>query len=208
MNSDTQYNNMNIYRPQSIGTKITDLLKDKKPDNQPTLNYNMSHNNINNYPNSQMNQDTDVDKLRQNKISYDRLQKLAHDVNSSLHALEELESNKNNNDTASDESVYDNVHESEKHVSNKKTTNTNNKTIVLETMELENDYVKLFIEILILLTLYVILSQPFVLRTASGYVRQLNPNEDGVISMTGIIIYGLILTILFIVVRKLVLNCI
>jgi hypothetical protein len=61
-------------------------------------------------------------------------------------------------------------------------------------------------EFLLLLTLYVILSQPFVVSFASGYIYQLNPNEDGVISLTGIIIYGLILTVMFMVIRKVLFN--
>jgi len=76
--------------------------------------------------------------------------------------------------------------------------------IVLETMEYETDYLKIFTEFLLLLTLYVVLSQPFVVSFASNYIYQLNPTDDGTISMTGIIIYGFILTLLFMVLRKLI----
>ena len=70
----------------------------------------------------------------------------------------------------------------------------------------EVNYAKLFIEFLILLSLYVIMSQPFVISIASTYIDQLNPNDNGDISLTGIIIYGVILTLLFMVIRKIVLS--
>lgn len=56
---------------------------------------------------------------------------------------------------------------------------------------------------LIILILYFILSQPIVFNSISKVVPQLIPTESGV-SNLGILIYGIILAVLFMVVRKLV----
>jgi len=74
----------------------------------------------------------------------------------------------------------------------------NNQTII------ETDYVLYIFEIIIILSLYVILSQPFIISFLSKYINQLNPGESGDPSMAGIIIYGLIFAVLFLIVRKIV----
>ena len=52
-------------------------------------------------------------------------------------------------------------------------------------------------EPLLLLTLYVILSLSFVKNFFGKYIQFINPNENGDVSILGIIIYGTILTMLF-----------
>ena len=59
---------------------------------------------------------------------------------------------------------------------------------------------------LLLLSVYVVMSQPFVVSNVSKYIHHLNPTEEGVVKLSGIIIYGLILTILFVVLRNIVLK--
>jgi len=66
------------------------------------------------------------------------------------------------------------------------------------------DYVLFVFEIIIILSLYVVMSQPFVISFLSKYINQLNPNENGEASMAGIVIYGFILAVLFLIVRKIV----
>lgn len=66
----------------------------------------------------------------------------------------------------------------------------------------QDDYLRLITEFLLLLTLYVIMSQPFVISYASKYITQLTPDENNTVSMTGIIIYGSLLVVLFMVTRK------
>ena len=73
-----------------------------------------------------------------------------------------------------------------------------------EEIEENTTFSLMLIEPILLLTLYVIMSQPFVVSMASKYVPQLKPSEDGTIGMTGIMVYGLILTILFLVIRKII----
>lgn len=57
---------------------------------------------------------------------------------------------------------------------------------------------------LIILVIFIILSQPFVKNTIGTYITQINPNADGQVSLTGVIIYGLILVGLFMIVRQVV----
>ena len=66
------------------------------------------------------------------------------------------------------------------------------------------DYVLFVFEIIIILSLYVVMSQPFVISFLAKYINQLNPNENGEASMAGIVIYGFILAVLFLIVRKIV----
>lgn len=62
-------------------------------------------------------------------------------------------------------------------------------------------YYHLVIELLILLTIYVLMSQELFISQSSKYIKYLQPQQDGTTSFTGIIIYGIILCVLFIVVR-------
>ena len=67
-----------------------------------------------------------------------------------------------------------------------------------------SDYVLPFFELIILLTIYVIMSQSFVVSFLSKYIAQLNPSDEGELKMSGIIIYGFIMAVLFLVIRKIV----
>lgn len=67
----------------------------------------------------------------------------------------------------------------------------------------ENNYLGIVVEFLIILIIYVIMSQPVVISFTSHYIKQLNPGPDGQASMNGIIIYGTIMSVIFMVVRKL-----
>lgn len=55
---------------------------------------------------------------------------------------------------------------------------------------------------IILLILYLILSTQTVKDFIGKYISQINPNDNGVVSFTGILIYGLILCVLFYIVNK------
>lgn len=70
----------------------------------------------------------------------------------------------------------------------------------------ENDYLKTFLEFILLLTLFVIMSQPFVIKMMSSYIQQLNPSDDDQVPFSGILIYGLLLSLLFFASRNLLLG--
>jgi hypothetical protein len=58
----------------------------------------------------------------------------------------------------------------------------------------------------VLLILYVILSQDSVKSFFGTYIKQINPQDDGSVSFMGIVIYGLILAVLFVIVRQLIIK--
>ena len=57
-------------------------------------------------------------------------------------------------------------------------------------------------EPLIILVLFIILSQPMVKDTMGKYIPQINPCEDGQVSFTGVVIYGVLFAVLFALVKK------
>ncbi len=59
-------------------------------------------------------------------------------------------------------------------------------------------------DFLILFTLYFLLSQEMIKDFFSKYFTSLNPDDEGKVGIQGVIIYGLILTVLFIGIKKLV----
>jgi len=130
--------------------------------------------------------------------SYHSIRELANDVNNSFEALENMEKT----DKKAKKRINSKDSESDKNDDN--TDDNDDDKIVLETIEQESDYLKTVVEFLILLTLYVIMSQPFVVSFVASYIKQLNPSDDGVVNMTGIIIYGTILTVLFMATRKII----
>lgn len=151
-----------------------------------------------------------------------RVMELANDVNESLDALERSERNKRGDSESADS--IDSIRSrngsavgSAKDVDDAETDQDGE--IVPEDDEIGNDedtddndkkttidrsYGMMIIEPLLLLTIYVILSQPFVIGFASRYIDQLNPSDEGDIGLTGIIIYGIILVIMFLVLRMLI----
>lgn len=50
---------------------------------------------------------------------------------------------------------------------------------------------------LLIWIIFILLSQNFIKQLIGKYVKQINPNEDGVVSFMGVVIYGLIFAVLF-----------
>lgn len=61
-------------------------------------------------------------------------------------------------------------------------------------------------EPLLILLIYVILSQPIVIKTFGQYIKHLNPDESCHVPLLGIIIYGIILATFYILAKKLILQ--
>ena len=190
-------NQMNVYNPTGKGTLIADLLK--------------RNDNVNNTDENSMYNKHKSHSETQNNVN--SIKKLADDVNISLHELENIDKNrknrKNRNYKTMSESIIrsndldydiDNIHDY-RHVDNK-----DNDIVSVETVEIYYDYINIFIEFILLITVYVVMSQPFVISNLSKYIYQLHPTENGDVKLTGILVYGLILTILFIVLRSIVLK--
>jgi len=58
-------------------------------------------------------------------------------------------------------------------------------------------------EFILIVVIYVILSQNFVKTLVGKYVKYINPCDDGTVSFIGVIIYGIILAVLYILSKKL-----
>lgn len=173
---------MSVYTPKSGGTKISDIIKENTPSKQlPTHTYNSQYKSINNRMDNKgefINHNSDYDT--RDEKEYGNIQVLADDVNKSLIELEEQEKRKKKKNKQNKELV----------------------SVKYEPIEKENDYLRLFLEFVILLSVYVFMSQPFAITFASQFIYQLTPTDEGVISFTGILLYGIVLTILFMVIRK------
>lgn len=50
---------------------------------------------------------------------------------------------------------------------------------------------------LLIWIIFILLSQNFIKQLIGKYVKQINPNEEGVVSFMGVVIYGLIFAVLF-----------
>lgn len=61
-------------------------------------------------------------------------------------------------------------------------------------------------EVLLIFTIYIILSLGFVKKFIGNYISQMNPDETGKYSFVSIIIYGLLLGVLFMAAKKLFLE--
>ena len=59
---------------------------------------------------------------------------------------------------------------------------------------------------LLILVLYIFLSLPIVKNNIGKYIKQINPDESGNVSIVGIIIYGTILAVLFILFKRFLLK--
>ncbi len=64
----------------------------------------------------------------------------------------------------------------------------------------------IFREPLVIVLIFIILSQPIVKKTIGCYITQINPDADGVVGIYGVIIYGIILSTLFVVAKKFILE--
>jgi hypothetical protein len=126
--------------------------------------------------------------------NYNSIKSLAEDVNKSLIALEKdskknKKKGKNNIDTK--EIIKDHNDEN---------------NVIVQTFEKKINYALMIIEFVLLLSIYVIMSQPFIVNIFSRFIKQLNPDENGDIRQSGIIIYGFILTVLFFGLKNLILS--
>lgn len=65
-----------------------------------------------------------------------------------------------------------------------------------------NDMLNMAKEVVLLVLIYIILSQNFVRQTIGAYICYINPKEDGSVSIIGYLIYGLLLAVTFVFFKK------
>ena len=74
-----------------------------------------------------------------------------------------------------------------------------------ESFEILSSIHPLLKDAVIILIIYIILSQAVVRDTIGKYIKQINPDDEGKFSFVAVLIYGLILATLFVLVKKLIL---
>ncbi len=65
---------------------------------------------------------------------------------------------------------------------------------------------KILIDPIIIVIIYIILSQPYVQLTIGKYIKQIIPREDKTVSFAGVLIYGIILATLFSLIKRFILR--
>ena len=74
---------------------------------------------------------------------------------------------------------------------------------VSETEEDNSTYIPFgWKEPLLLLVIYLLLSQAIVRQTVGKYIPQLNPSADGTVSFVGVLIYGILLVTVYFISKK------
>lgn len=183
-----------------------------------------NHQNYQGYNNRQFvqNQYDNNGEYEYKNEEYEKMKNLAHDVSASLESFDDQTTNSlNDNVWKNKKARKKKKHRKESKKKQHKKNNNNDldnddlndmdalnnasrNTEHMESGSSTRDYGMMIIEPLLLLTIYVIMSQPFSINFASNYIESLNPTDDGNIPLIGIVIYGIILVALFLVLRKLI----
>ena len=172
-----QLGSINVYKPSGKGTLLSDLIKDKE--------------------------DTPQIKKQQSKPQT-RLQERKQERQQEREQAREQEREQSENIEDSYDDIVDNSKFRRQLIRRPKLHKIKKQYIEKPKPQKIIDYVLFVFEIIIILSLYVIMSQPFVISFLAKYINQLNPNENGEASMAGIVIYGFILAVLFLIIRKIV----
>jgi hypothetical protein len=178
MNSQQQnpMENINIYKPQGKGTLLSELIKDKKDDTQ----------------NSKIQSNEEYDEYADYGNDEREKEPIKHKKNRLIQQQPHQQPQQQQQQLKKQQIIR---HHPLKHKNQIKKNSESHKV---------SDYVLPFFELIILLTIYVIMSQSFVVSFLSKYIAQLNPSDEGELKMSGIIIYGFIMAVLFLVIRKIV----
>jgi len=122
-----------------------------------------------------------------NNIKY-----LVNDINSSIKKKNKKKSNKKQ---IIEEEEDEDIEETNEDINLKK-----NKKNKKSTDKSNSDY-DIFKEGLLLVLVYIFLSQNIIKNIFSLYFKSLNPNAMGIVGQSGVIIYGIILTFVFLILR-------
>jgi hypothetical protein len=167
----------------------------------PNQNYNPNYNPNSNYNPNYNNQNNNVlNNIRSNE---DQIKKISKDIITGL-----TDNELSLNDSFED---YDNIDEENKKV--KKNKKNKKRDSLKETINyvIDNnkknsmfDYIYdniNFKDFFLILCLYLIMSQDMIKDLFANYFKALQPNEEGKVGAVGVVIYGLILSVLFVFIR-------
>jgi len=180
----------NMYNPTTDGMNLKDLMK-RNELNERGESDTMSRDSRG---------DARVNKNKKNApVEYSSVRGIANNVNNSLRALDEIEALKKNKKMQYIE---------DEDIENEESIMPINKFIQEKdpscTPCMEDTGGMFLLEPILLIALYVVMSQPSINQLASKYISYLEPNNDGVVELGGIIIYGTILTSLFLILRRVI----
>jgi hypothetical protein len=103
--------------------------------------------------------------------------------------------------------IIDNSEDNDTDTNTNTNTDTDTDNEVKHKSGLYGELVNMLKEPFLLIFIYVLLSQGFIKKLFSGYFNQLHSNpETGGVPITGVLIYGVILTTIFMISRKLILK--
>jgi len=187
--NNTNTPNNGMYNPTTDGMNLKDLMKRNESEETEECDI-ISHDSR---------ESKHMNKSRMNvSTGYSGVRDIANNVNNSLKALDEIEAlKKNRKNVSTDEDD-----------SNEQVVKSKNKFIqdteIMCTPCMEDTGGMFLLEPLLLVSLYVILSQPFVYHFFSRYISFLEQTDEGIVGINGIIIYGVILTSLFFILRRII----
>ncbi len=191
------------------GTPITQLINDNQQANQHSNQQNMFFQNpSNDIRNLVQNINTkivdDYSNLQDN-ISFDLSNKSVESTKKKLNRLPKQD------DDTTDESSFEKLKKKLKKKNKKRREKKKLEEIDEDTNE-SNDYISIYNigkhlnkdtkELLLITFIYCILSTGFAKKTIGNYISYVNPNETGKYSFVGIILYGFILAISYIIIKK------
>jgi len=188
--SSNSYDN-NINPPQNFSNNVTTPKKHpivSIPNNIETIDTNTMFTNISkNKITNQNKKYVNKKRFEKNNYSIPNINNLVLDINKSLE-----------NYSPSSQAVpltdeYEDYHEPLENLQNTKNENTETKD--------SSDYI-LLKEFLLLVIIYVILSQNFFRNFIGKYIKYINPKPDGNVSLIGVIIYGILFAIIYLIVKK------
>lgn len=191
------------------GTPISSL-KNLKPLNQmPNMQHPMQYS-PQNHANMQAQANAQAFQAQQQNKQYPKTQETDQDqddddVNPATHHIRHLvkDINRSLDDYVPSKKLL-NTEENEEETESDKSREKKDKDDDIE--KFLNPSFALLKECLLLLIIYIILSQSFVKKTVGKYISYINSNSDGSHSIIGIIIYGTILALIFILFRKIFLR--
>lgn len=96
--------------------------------------------------------------------------------------------------------IADNMPDNQGYIENTEVQDTDTKN------SLTNDLPKLLKDPFIIVVLFIVLSQPAVIRNIGRYVPQILPNSNGIVPMSGLVIYGVLLATLYTLIKMYILQ--
>jgi hypothetical protein len=191
-------NNINFDEVSLKGTSLDDL-NNNRFDYNELRNQVINHNSNPNLVNSLTKEI--IMNLKNNNDNFDNLEK---EIEPQYENIEKKNKKKKDKEEKEEEEEEDDIKISKKELKEKM-----KNLIEKETFEGSEKYLRVifdekftFKEFGLLFAIYFLMSQDMVKDFISNYFTSLNPDETGKVSMKGVLVYGLLMCVLFFLIRK------